>query len=278
MIKKMAEEKKPIVISCVNLKGGVGKTALSVNFAAYCGAQNLKTLLIDLDPQTNATFSCIPVDKWQKHSAEHGSVADLLGARSHTSAEGTKKEASEVIIKGVFKNVDLIPSHLDLFTVDLDLGSEVARETRLRRALKEIIGEYDIVICDCPPNLTIPTQNALATSTHYVVPVSPDFLSSLGVALLINRIKKLTEDLEHPISQAGIVISRVGRTSYFRQQTIEAIRKQFGDAVFQTVIKERTRVSEATAKNRPIFEMGDGEASAEFSGVSEELLEAVGLK
>jgi chromosome partitioning protein len=269
-------EKKPKIVSCVNLKGGVGKTALSVNFSAYCGQKGLKTLLIDLDPQTNATFSCVAVDKWQKHAKEHGTVANLLGARNHTSAEGVEKPVEGVIIRNVFKNVDLLPSHLDLFTVDLDLGSEVARETRLRRALKDVLKGYDIVVCDCPPNLTIPTQNALAISTHYVVPVSPDFLSTLGVALLISRIKKLSADLENPIDQAGIVISRVGRTSYFREQTIATIRAQFKDAVFETVIKERTRVAEAAQKNQTIFSMGDAEAIAEFSAVSEELLEAIG--
>lgn len=269
-------EKMPKIVSCVNLKGGVGKTALSVNFSAYCGRKGLKTLLIDLDPQTNATFSVIAVDKWQDHAAKHGTVANLLGARNHVTAEGTEKPVEGVIVKNVFKNVDLLPSHLDLFTVDLDLGSEVARETRLRRALKDVLKNYDIVVCDCPPNLTIPTQNALAISTHYVVPVSPDFLSTLGVALLISRIKKLSNDLENPIDQAGIVISRVGRTSYFREQTIDAIRKQFKQSVFKTVIKERTRVAEAAQKNRSIFDMGDVEAAAEFSAVSEELLEALG--
>lgn len=269
-------EKKPKIVSCVNLKGGVGKTALSVNFAAYCGQKGLKTLLVDLDPQTNATFSCIAVDKWQKHAAEHGTVANLLGARNHTSAEGAEKSVEDIILKNVFPKVDLLPSHLDLFTVDLDLGSEVARETRLRRALRDVQKNYDIIICDCPPNLTIPTQNALAVSTHYVVPVSPDFLSTLGVALLINRIKKLSNDLENPIDQAGIVISRVGRTSYFREQTIDAIRKQFKDAVFDTVIKERSKVAEAAQKNQSIFTMGDAEAASEFSAVSEELLKAIG--
>jgi chromosome partitioning protein len=174
----------PKTISFVNLKGGVGKTALAVNFAAFCGRAGHRTLLIDLDPQTNSTFSCVTPEKWQEHAASNGTVANLLGVRQHTNAEGKTKSATDVIIKGVFKNVDLIPSHLDLFTIDLDVGSEVARETKLRRSLKDVIDDYDFVVCDCPPNLTIPTQNALALSTHYVIPVSPDFLSSLGVALL----------------------------------------------------------------------------------------------
>ncbi|MES0098636.1 ParA family protein [Mesorhizobium sp. M0019] len=270
--------KNPIIVSCVNLKGGVGKTAIAVNFAAYCGRQNIKTLLVDLDPQTNATFSCIPIERWEAHAVEHGTVANLLGVRNHTSAEGKPKLAEETIIGGVFQGVDLIPSHLDLFTVDLELGSEVARETRLRRALKDVVPNYEIVVCDCPPNLTIPTQNALALSTHYVVPVSPDFLSSLGIALLLNRIQKLSEALENPIENAGIVMSRVGRQSYFRTQTIGTLRQTFADRVFDTEIKERSAVSESAAKNKPIYDMGDGLAADEFSRFSKELLNAIGYK
>ncbi|MET4608522.1 chromosome partitioning protein [Bradyrhizobium sp. JR4.1] len=264
--------KQPVVISCVNLKGGVGKTAIAVNFAAHCGRKGLRTLLIDLDPQTNATFSCISVPDWEKHATAHGTVANLLGVRQHTSAEGKLKTAQDVIIKSVFKNVDLIPSHLDLFTIDLDLSSEVARETRLRRAIKDVLGNYDVVVCDCPPNLTIPTQNALAISTHYVVPVSLDFLSSLGIALLLTRIAKLSQDLENPLVHAGIIISRVGRTSFFRTQTAQTLQALFPGMVFSTQISERTSVAESAAKNCSIFGMPDNTAIGEFTALGDELL------
>jgi chromosome partitioning protein len=124
-----------------------------------------------------------------KTRSGQGTVADLFGLRSHTNAEGKIKAASDVLCKNVFLNVDLIPSHLDLFTIDLDLASAMAREKKLQKALKPIIDDYEIVVCDCPPNLTVPTQNALALSTHYVVPISPDFLSGLGIGLLLNRVR-----------------------------------------------------------------------------------------
>lgn len=268
----------PVILSCVNLKGGVGKTAISVNFAAYCGRHGFKTLLIDLDPQTNATFSCIPVEKWEEHAANNGTVAHLLGVRNHTTADGSARPPEDVIIGSVFKNVDLIPSHLDLFTIDLEMGSEIARETKLKRALKDIVGNYDIIVCDCPPNLTIPTQNALALSTHYVVPVSPDFLSSLGIALLLNRVEKFSDALENPIKLAGIALSRVGRPSFFRQQTVGTVRAAFAGKVLAAEINERSKVSESAALNKPIYDMGDKAAAAEFSSVSLELLKKLGLK
>jgi chromosome partitioning protein len=220
----------------------------------------------------------VPLETWQNHARANGTVADLLGVRGHTSAEGRERPVRGTILKNVFDNLDLIPSHLDLFTVDLDMGSEIARETRLRRALKDVVGEYDVIVCDCPPNLTIPTQNALALSTHYVVPVSPDFLSSLGIALLIRRVEKLSEALESPIEHTGIVMSRVGRPSYFREQTTQTLRRTFGDLVFDSEIRERSAVSESAAKNVSIFSMHDASAIAEFNAFGNELSQKLNLQ
>jgi chromosome partitioning protein len=200
--------------------------------------------------------------------------------RKHTNAEGKPLDPEKVIISGVLDGkVDLIPSHLDLFTIDLDLGSASARETLLRRAIKDTILKYDIVICDCPPNLTIPTQNALALSTHYVVPVSPDFLSSLGISLLINRVEKFSADIERQIQHAGIVLSRVGRPSYFREDTMATLRanKTFGGKVLAAEIKERSAVSESAQKNKSIFDMNDTEAANEFAAMGKELRKVLGL-
>lgn len=276
----MAKKAEPTILSCVNLKGGVGKTAIAVNFAAYCGRNGLKTLLIDLDPQTNATFSCITPEKWQEHASKNGTVANLLGMRQHTNAEGKTVDPAKIVIPKVLNGtVDLIPSHLDLFTIDLDLGAAAARETLLRRAVKDLVPSYDVVVCDCPPNLTIPTQNALALSTHYVVPVSPDFLSSLGISLLLSRVEKFSNDVEKPIQHAGIILSRVGRPSYFREQTIQTLRANttFGSKVLNAAIKERSAVSESAAKNLSVFDMNDGEAISEFSQMGAELRKVLGV-
>ncbi|MDR7020131.1 ParA family protein [Aeromonas salmonicida] len=263
------------VISCINLKGGVGKTALAVNLAAYCGLKDKRTLLIDLDPQTNATFSTIGVKKWNEDIKTRGTVADLLGAKKHTNAQGTTKTAAQVIVKNVFKNVDLIPSHIDLFTVDLDMASARFRETKLKNALKDVLSNYDYVICDCPPNLTIPTQNALAFSTHYVVPVTLDFLSAIGVSLLVKRVEEFGQDLEHELNQVGIVISRVGRPAIHREETDATLRAQFGTSILDCVIKERSSVSMAAQENKPIFSSSDVAARDEFLAVCEELIKRI---
>lgn len=268
----------PKIISFVNLKGGVGKTALSVNFAAFCGKNKLRTLLVDLDPQTNATFSCITVATWKEHSVKNGTIADLMGMKKHNSADGQQKDVSSIIIKNVMTGVDLVPSHLDLFTIDLDLASSTARELKVKRALNPVLENYDIIVCDCPPNLTIPTQNALAMSTHFVVPISPDFLSALGVGILLNRVKDFCEDLSHTLVHIGIVISRKGRPAYHRDQIMTDIRVNFPTVVLRSEITERVSVSECAAANKPIFLSNDGAAITEFTNFSNELLGKLGVQ
>ena len=267
-----------VIVSCVNLKGGVGKTALAVNMAAIAGdVYDKKTLLIDVDPQTNATFSCIPVDAWERHSAENGTIADVLGLRAHTSAEDTAKTPENVIIPNVFANVDLLPSHLDLFTVDLDLAGRTRRESILSRELREVVGNYDLIVCDCPPNLTLPTQNALAISSYYIVPVSLDYLSGLGIGLLIDRVSRFSREVERTVQNAGIVISRVGRPAIHREETESSIRNEFEDLVLRQTLTERSDVSKASSMQMPVHKHTNQQAAAEFLEVANELLSRMGV-
>ncbi len=261
----------PTILACVNLKGGVGKTAIAVNFAAYCGREGMRTLLVDCDPQTNATFSCIPGEEWAEHAKQCGTIANLLGVKS-IAGETNHRDALTVIRKNVFPNVDLVPSHISLFSVDLDLGGASGRELRLRKALKPVLAHYDMVVCDCPPNLTIPTQNAIAMSTHYVVPVPPDYLSMLGVALLTTRIDDICESIDHRITPAGIVISRVGRRAAHRENVLAGLRARFMNLVLDTELRERVAVTESSSRQKPVYDMGDEQASQEFVAMSQELL------
>lgn len=269
------------VISCVNLKGGVGKTALAVNLAAIAGeVHKKKTLLIDMDPQTNATFWCIGPDKWQAWAASNGTIADLFGRRKHTSAENKKKSFADVVYRNVFINVDLIPSHIELFTLDLDLAAATSRERLIKKALSGIMSDYDLVICDCPPNLTLPTQNALSMSTHYVVPVSLDYLSSLGVSLLLNRVKEFADDADvENLECAGIAISRVGRPAYHREKTKDQLKAEFQGLVLPYVITERVIVDQAASTQKPVhkFPVGAEDAANEFKQVSAEILRRAGV-
>lgn len=268
------------IVSFVNLKGGVGKTTLAVSFAAYCAQKKGKrTLLIDLDPQTNATFWSVGYDQWETFSKDHGSVADVLGATAHKAAYDKKKGMGEVTIKKVANfGFNLVPSHLDLYSIDLDLANVPLKELKLKRALAPVLAQYDVVVCDCPPNLTIPTQNALAVSTHYVVPVSLDYLSVLGIGILLNRIKKLGEELENHPTLAGIVISRAGsRPGYVREATEDTIRKTFPNDVLTQKIKDRQDVIECSQKRTSVFDSRNNDVIGEFRGVCEQLFANVKL-
>lgn len=266
-------------VAFVNLKGGVGKTTLAVSFAAYCARNKKRTLLVDLDPQTNATFWTIGYDAWEQFSSAHGSVADVLGANEHKSAYPKKKGITDVTLKNVKGfGFDLVPSHLDLYSVDLDLAAVPLKELKLQKALKAVEDKYDVVVIDCPPNLTIPTQNALAVSTHFVVPVSLDYLSVLGIGILLNRIKKLGEDLDNHPGLAGIVISRAGsRPGYLREATEELVRKQFGADVVASKIKDRQDVIHCSQTQTSVFDSGNTEVVNEFSTVCGQLFKNVQL-
>lgn len=260
------------IIAVVNLKGGVGKTAISVNLAAFLGKRGKKVLLIDTDPQTNATFSCMSEEEWKKYAVSNGTIADLFGQRKHANAMGTQKTPQTVIKREVFPKVDLLPSHLDLFTIDLDLAGATAREKILHKVLAPVIDEYDVVICDCPPNLTLPTQNALAISNHYLVPISPDYLSALGVGILISRIKSFSNDMELNLEFMGIVLSRVGRPAQHREGIIGALKKEFPAKIYETELKERVVVSTVAEQRKPIFELGDAAATHEWTQLFDEII------
>ena len=188
-----------------------------------------------------------------------------------------QKEPKDVIIQDVFPNVDLLPSHLDLFTVDLELGGQTRRESILERKLESTITDYDLIVCDCPPNLTLPTQNALSISSFYVVPVSLDYLSGVGIGLLIQRVERFGQEIQNTLRNAGIVISRVGRPARHREETEGTVRQQFEELVLDPILKERAAVAEAGSLQVPVHKHTDPQAKIEFLEVVEELLRRMEL-
>ena len=257
---------KTAVISLVNMKGGVGKTTVAVNLATYLARDHQKkVLLLDLDPQTNASLSLMPEKAWLKWVEEHGSMADVFELDAKRKRDEPVKFADCIVhdvVHGV-PGLDLLPGHLRLTFLDLDLASRPGRERILSRKLAKLEDQYDIVLCDCPPNLQTATQNALYASDWFFVPMQPDFLSSVGLSLLLDRLAYLKTELEFKIKCLGVVFTRVRRHLGFHQETMERLpdEKEFRKLhFFKTVIPENIALGEAPSAAQPIA-LYDGSAT-----------------
>jgi chromosome partitioning protein len=253
------------VISLVNMKGGVGKTTVAVNLATYLARDHQKKVLIlDLDPQTNASLSLMPEKAWLRWVEEHGSMADVFELEARRKHDDPVKFADCIVHEVVpgIAGLDLLPGHLRLTFLDLDLASRPGRERILTRKLAKVIEDYDIILCDCPPNLQTATQNALYASDWFLVPMQPDFLSSIGLSLLLDRLAYLKTELEFKIKCLGVVFTRVRRHVSFHQETMERLpgEKDFKKLhFFQTVIPENIALGEAPMSAQPIA-LYDGSA------------------
>jgi chromosome partitioning protein len=188
-------------------------------------------------------------------------------------------------VRGVVPEIpglDLVPSHLRLTFLDLDLASRPGRERIFGRKLDKIASEYDLILCDCPPNLQTATQNALFASDFYLVPMQPDFLSSVGLGLLLDRLSYLKTELQFKIRCLGVVFSRVRRHVAFHQETMKRLphEKEFKKLhFFSTVIPENITVSEAPMASKPVVLFDPSAPGAQaFAELASEVAERLGLK
>lgn len=244
-------------ISFINMKGGVAKTTSVVEIATLLATEHSKSVLvIDLDPQTNATFSFISISEWEQIK-DIGTIADVLGMNRGMTSRDEDFDINKAIISnaGGIKNLDLIPSHLELTFLDLDLGSASAREYILQSQLKNTKKSYDFILIDCPPNLTLAPQNALMVSDYIIVPVVPEVFAAIGLPLLVNRVNGLRKRLPNcNVEFLGVVFTKVKRRTNLHVQQMHAVRKQNAkDSLhtFSTVIPDTVKISEAVAKNKP---------------------------
>lgn len=241
-------------ISFINMKGGVGKTTSVVEIATLLATEhNKKVLVIDLDPQTNATLSFITLAEWETIK-DTATIADVLGMNKGTSSRDEEFDIKDAIIEnaGGIENLDLIPSHLELTFLDLDLVSAPARESILQNQFENADLDYDYVLIDCPPNLTLAPQNALIISDYIIVPVVPEVFPALGLPLLVNRVKKWKRSFrECHVEFLGMVFTKVdGRYSMHAQQ-MDALRRENVIHCFSTIIKQNADIGKAVAESQP---------------------------
>ncbi|MCI9844008.1 MULTISPECIES: ParA family protein [Flavobacterium] len=227
------------IIAIANQKGGVGKTTTSVNLAASLGVLEKKVLLIDADPQANAT-SGLGIDV---ESVELGTYQIL----EHTA---TPKEA---ILKCTAPNVDVIPAHIDLVAIEIELVDKENREYMLKKALEEAKEEYDFIIIDCAPSLGLLTLNALTAADSVVIPIQCEYFALEGLGKLLNTIKSIQKIHNPDLDIEGLLLTMYDSRLRLSNQVVEEVQKHFNDMVFETVIQRNVKLSEAPSFGESII-------------------------
>src|SRR5690606_25471711 len=227
------------IIAIANQKGGVGKTTTSVNLAASLGVLEKKVLLIDADPQANATSGLgINVDE-----VEIGTYQLL----EHTSA------AKEAVLKTDTPNLDIIPAHIDLVAIEIELVDKDEREYMLKKALEDIKEDYDFILIDCAPSLALLTLNTLTAADAVIIPMQCEYFALEGLGKLLNTIKSVQKIHNPKLDIEGLLLTMYDSRLRLSNQVVEEVQKHFNDMVFQTIIQRNVRLSEAPSFGESII-------------------------
>jgi chromosome partitioning protein len=225
------------IITLVNQKGGVGKTTSAINIAASLAVLEYKTLLVDADPQANATSGVGFDPKAIKTSIYECLVNDV--------------KVKDIILQTETPNLDLIPSHLDLVGAEIELINHPNREKIFKQTLAEIKGNYDYIIIDCSPSLGLITVNALTASDSVLIPVQCEYFALEGLGKLLNTIKIVQNRLNPDLEIEGILLTMYDSRLNLSKQVVEEIRRHFENIVYDTIIFRNTKLGEAPSFGKP---------------------------
>jgi chromosome partitioning protein len=247
------------IIAIANQKGGVGKTTTSVNLAASLGVLEKKVLLIDADPQANAT-SGLGIDV---ESVEVGTYQLL----EHSAS------AKDAIVKTQSPNLDIIPSHIDLVAIEIELVDVEQREYMLKKALVEIKNDYDFIIIDCAPSLGLLTLNALTAADSVLIPIQCEYFALEGLGKLLNTIKSVQKIHNAELDIEGLLLTMYDSRLRLSNQVVDEVKKHFSEMVFKTIIQRNVRLSEAPSYGESIITYdADSKGANNYLSLAEELI------
>ncbi len=247
------------IIAIANQKGGVGKTTTSINLAASLGVLEKKVLLIDADPQANASSGLgIDVDNVE------------IGTYQILEHSNTPKEA---IVISNSPNVDIIPAHIDLVAIEIELVDKPNREYMLKQTLESIRDEYDYIIIDCAPSLGLLTLNALTAADSVVIPIQCEYFALEGLGKLLNTIKSVQKIHNPDLSIEGLLLTMYDSRLRLSNQVLEEVQKHFNNMVFETVIQRNTKLSEAPSYGESIIKYdATSKGASNYLSLAEEII------
>lgn len=227
------------IIAIANQKGGVGKTTTTVNLAAALGVLEKKILLIDADPQANA-------------SSGLGIDIEEITAGTYQILEHTVS-AKDAIQATTSPNVDIIPAHIDLVAIEIELVDKQEREYMLRKSLEEVKDIYDYILIDCAPSLGLITLNALTASDSVIIPIQCEYFALEGLGKLLNTVKSVQKIHNSDLDIEGLLLTMFDSRLRLSNQVVEEVRKHFNEMVFNTIIQRNTRLGEAPSYGESII-------------------------
>ena len=250
------------IISFANQKGGVGKTTSAVNIAASLGVLGYKVLLIDLDPQGNATSGVGIMKKTLKTTALEMITTDI--------------PASEAVIKTNYDNLWVIPTHTTLARAEYELGDRENGEFVMKEKLEALRASYDYILIDCPPSLGMLTVNAMTASDGVIIPMQCEFFALEGLSQLMFTISRIKQHYNKALNVTGILITMHNNRLLLSVQVINELRKHYADRLFETTISRNVKVSEAPGFGAPVYyHEKRSKGSVEYMNVAKELVERI---